>query len=218
MPKMSKYHIYNTFSTTVPILGFGILISLLTGKPTTIDMIREIIYSFAFSLSPLAHAHTLLFYNFSIFTQSVLTIHRYRPPAHVHPAYSGFPLFRFYVRYLVCLLCRHRIAFVPIVLPIFISVFACVCVWVCFFLRSSISAFAISNGSRSVYMRIVINLEPPFPPINRRLSPPTWNITTKNSVHTHKHQHTPHCPRISPLLGKCLSGCLSISSAQFSAR
>ena len=29
---MSKYHIYNSFST-VPILGFGILISLLTGKP-----------------------------------------------------------------------------------------------------------------------------------------------------------------------------------------
>lgn len=31
MPKMSKYHIYNFFPT-VPILGFGILLSLLAGK------------------------------------------------------------------------------------------------------------------------------------------------------------------------------------------
>lgn len=31
MPKMSKYYIYNKFPT-VPILGFGILLSILAGK------------------------------------------------------------------------------------------------------------------------------------------------------------------------------------------
>lgn len=39
MPKMSKYHIYNLFPT-VPILGFGILLSLLAGKLHTPTKLR----------------------------------------------------------------------------------------------------------------------------------------------------------------------------------
>lgn len=39
MPKMSKYHIYNFFPT-VPILGFGILLSLLAGKLHTRDRMK----------------------------------------------------------------------------------------------------------------------------------------------------------------------------------
>lgn len=53
MPKMSKYHIYNFFPS-VPILGFGILLSFLAGKLHTpeIESIKKRIRNYA---------HTILF-------------------------------------------------------------------------------------------------------------------------------------------------------------